>query len=130
MSRNISEGRLATVIAKLGLSTALLSSFTNNTAVVVSLIGAVKRNQQHAPSKLLIPLSYAAIFGGTLTLIGTSTNLIINSFVEDAGLPSMSFFAPTLIGLAVMLGGVLILIPLSYLLPDYDEQGQDDLPYF
>ncbi|KJR23873.1 SLC13 family permease [Vibrio navarrensis] len=130
VSRNISEGRLATVIAKLGLSTALLSSFTNNTAVVVSLIGAVKRNQQHAPSKLLIPLSYAAIFGGTLTLIGTSTNLIINSFVEDAGLPSMSFFAPTLIGLAVMLGGVLILIPLSYLLPDYDEQGQDDLPYF
>nr|WP_158118825.1 SLC13 family permease [Vibrio cidicii] len=130
VSRNISEGRLATVIAKLGLSTALLSSFTNNTAVVVSLIGAVKRNQQHAPSKLLIPLSYAAIFGGTLTLIGTSTNLIINSFVEDAGLPSMSFFAPTLIGLAVLLGGVLILIPLSYLLPDYDEQGQDDLPYF
>ncbi|KGK16464.1 SLC13 family permease [Vibrio navarrensis] len=130
VSRNIAEGRLATVIAKLGLSTALLSSFTNNTAVVVSLIGAVKRNQQHAPSKLLIPLSYAAIFGGTLTLIGTSTNLIINSFVEDAGLPSMSFFAPTLIGLAVFLGGVLILIPLSYLLPDYDEQGQDDLPYF
>ncbi|EJN6828070.1 SLC13 family permease [Vibrio cidicii] len=130
VSRNISEGRLATVIAKLGLSTALLSSFTNNTAVVVSLIGAVKRNQQHAPSKLLIPLSYAAIFGGTLTLIGTSTNLIINSFVEDAGLPSMSFFAPTLIGLAVLLGGGLILIPLSYLLPDYDEQGQDDLPYF
>ncbi|EJL6395843.1 SLC13 family permease [Vibrio navarrensis] len=130
VSRNISEGRLATVIAKLGLSTALLSSFTNNTAVVVSLIGAVKRNQQHAPSKLLIPLSYAAIFGGTLTLIGTSTNLIINSFVEDAGLPSMSFFAPTLIGLAVLLGGVLVLIPLSYLLPDYDEQGQDDLPYF
>lgn len=130
VSRNISEGRLATVIAKLGLSTALLSSFTNNTAVVVSLIGAVKRNQQHAPSKLLIPLSYAAIFGGTLTLIGTSTNLIINSFVEDAGLPSMSFFAPTLIGLAVLLGGVIVLIPLSYLLPDYDEQGQDDLPYF
>ena len=51
------------------------------------------------PSKLLIPLSYTAILGGTLTLIGTSTNLIINSFVEDAGLPSLGFFAPTLIGL-------------------------------
>ncbi len=84
VSRSISEGHLGSVIAKLGFSTALLSSFTNNTAVVVSLIGAIKRNQQHAPSKLLIPLSYAAIFGGTLTLIGTSTNLIINSFVEDA----------------------------------------------
>lgn len=130
VSSNISRGRLGTVVAKLGVSTALLSSFTNNTAVVVSLIGAIKRNQQHAPSKLLIPLSYAAIFGGTLTLIGTSTNLIINSFVEDAGLPSLSFFAPTLIGLAVLVGGVLILVPLSYLLPSYDDHGQDDLPYF
>ncbi|AEX20791.1 SLC13 family permease [Vibrio natriegens] len=130
VSRSISEGQLGSVIAKLGLSTALLSSFTNNTAVVVSLIGAIKRNQQHAPSKLLIPLSYAAILGGTLTLIGTSTNLIINSFVEDAGLPSLGFFTPTLIGLAVLAGGLLILIPLSYLLPNYDDQTQEDLPYF
>ncbi|EHU9519875.1 TPA: SLC13 family permease [Vibrio vulnificus] len=130
VSRSISEGRLLTVVAKLGFSTAFLSSFTNNTAVVVSLIGAIKRNRQHAPSKLLIPLSYAAIFGGTLTLIGTSTNLIINSFVEDAGLPSLSFFTPTLIGLAIVIGGVLVLSPLSYLLPDYDDQGQDELPYF
>ncbi|MCG9558260.1 MULTISPECIES: SLC13 family permease [Vibrio] len=130
VSRNISEGRLGTVVAKLGISTALLSSFTNNTAVVVSLIGAIKRNQQHAPSQLLIPLSYAAILGGTLTLIGTSTNLIINSFVEDAGLPSLNFFTPTLIGLAVLVGGVLILIPLSYFLPSYDDGSQDDLPYF
>lgn len=130
VSRNISEGNLGMVVAKLGFSTAFLSSFTNNTAVVVSLIGAIKRNQQHAPSRLLIPLSYAAIFGGTLTLIGTSTNLIINSFVEDAGLPSLDFFAPSLIGLAVLVGCVIILIPLSYLLPSYDEQSQDDLPYF
>ncbi|MCG9650587.1 SLC13 family permease [Vibrio brasiliensis] len=130
VSRSLSNGRLGTVVAKLGISTALLSSFTNNTAVVVSLIGAIKRNQQHAPSKLLIPLSYAAILGGTLTLIGTSTNLIINSFVEDAGLPSLGFFEPTLIGLSVLFGGMLILIPLSYLLPSYEDQNQDELPYF
>lgn len=130
VSRSLSTGRLGTVVAKLGVSTALLSSFTNNTAVVVSLIGAIKRNQQHAPSKLLIPLSYAAILGGTLTLIGTSTNLIINSFVEDAGLPSLGFFAPTMIGLSVLLGGMLILIPLSYLLPNYEDHSQDELPYF
>ncbi len=130
VSRSLSTGRLGTVVAKLGISTALLSSFTNNTAVVVSLIGAIKRNQQHAPSKLLIPLSYAAILGGTLTLIGTSTNLIINSFVEDAGLPSLGFFTPTMIGLSVLFGGLVVLIPLSYLLPNYDDQNQDDLPYF
>ncbi|KLU99760.1 SLC13 family permease [Photobacterium aphoticum] len=130
VGRQISYGGQSTVVAKLGLSTAFLSSFTNNTAVVVSLIGAVKRNQRHAPSRLLLPLSYTAILGGTLTLIGTSTNLIINSFVEDAGLPSLGFFAPTSIGLAVLVIGLLILIPLSYLLPVYDEHGQDDLPYF
>ncbi len=130
ISRSLSSGRLASVVAKLGFSTALLSSFTNNTAVVVSLIGAIKRNQTHAPSRLLIPLSYAAILGGTLTLIGTSTNLIINSFVEDAGLPSLNFFTPTLIGLSVLVGGMAILIPLSYWLPNHEDVGQEDLPYF
>lgn len=130
ISRHISSGRLGSVVAKLGFSTAFLSSFTNNTAVVVSLIGAIKRNNSHAPSRLLIPLSYAAILGGTLTLIGTSTNLIINSFVVDAGLPSLGFFAPTCIGLAILVIGVLVLIPLSYLLPHSDPHEQDDLPYF
>ena len=130
VGRQISEGKQASVVAKLGLSTAFLSSFTNNTAVVVSLIGAIKRNQHHAPSRLLLPLSYAAILGGTLTLIGTSTNLIINSFVEDAGLPSLGFFAPSILGLAVLVGGLIVLIPLSYLLPNSDDQNQDELPYF
>ncbi|RSD30427.1 SLC13 family permease [Vibrio pectenicida] len=130
VSRLLSSGKLGTVIAKLGLSTAFLSSFTNNTAVVVALIGAIKRNPTHAPSKLLIPLSYAAILGGTLTLIGTSTNLIINSFVEDAGLPSLGFFAPTAIGLAVLVAGLVVLIPLSYFLPVNGTQHEDELPYF
>lgn len=64
----------------------------------MSLIGAIKRNNSHAPSRLLIPLSYAAILGGTLTLIGTSTNLIINSFVVDAGLPSLGFLLQPVLG--------------------------------
>ncbi|MEC6799155.1 SLC13 family permease [Photobacterium sp. S4TG1] len=130
VGRQISQGGHSSVVAKLGLSTALLSSFTNNTAVVVSLIGAIKRNQRHAPSKLLLPLSYTAILGGTLTLIGTSTNLIINSFVEDVGLPSLGFFAPTMIGLAVLVIGLIILIPLSYFLPNNDDDSEEQLPYF
>lgn len=130
ISHKISKGNLATVITKLTLSTAFLSSFTNNTAIVVALIGAIKRNLTHPPSKLLIPLSYAAILGGTLTLIGTSTNLIINSFVIDAGLPSLSFFAPTLIGLAVLLVGVCVLIPMSYTLDKQKSDTEQDLPYF
>ncbi len=130
ISRHISDGQLGCAISKLGFSSALLSSFTNNTAVVVALIGAIRRNQSHPPSRLLIPLSYAAILGGTLTLIGTSTNLIINSFVVDAGLPSLGFFAPTYIGVIVLVVGVLVMIPFSYCLPDSDDGEQDELPYF
>lgn len=130
VGRQLSHGRFTAVIAKLGFSTALLSSFTNNTAVVASLIGAVKRNHTHAPKRLLIPLSYAAIFGGTLTLIGTSTNLIVNSFVVDAGLPSLGFFEFSLIGLAGFLGGMLVLISMSHRLPAHDEEEQEELVYF
>lgn len=129
VSGQLACGKLPLVVAKLGLSTAFLSSFTNNTAVVVSLMGAVKRNRHHAPSRLLIPLSYAAILGGTLTLIGTSTNLIINSFVESVGLPSLGFFTPTTIGLAVLVGGMLVLIPCCYFLPNNDLPVEDMLPY-
>ncbi len=125
----LAKGGLGLVVAKLSLSTAFFSAFTNNTAVVVSLIGAVKRNPHHPPSRLLLPLSYAAILGGTLTLIGTSTNLIINSFVESVGLPSLGFFTPSLIGLAVLGVGLPILIFLCYWLPDTDEKNGEELPY-
>lgn len=67
-------------------------SFLNNTAVVASFMSMVKNNQFHAPSKLLIPLSYFAIAGGVTTLIGTSTNLIIDSFVVQNGLPNLKIF--------------------------------------
>jgi di/tricarboxylate transporter len=130
IGRQLSTGNFTLVIAKLGLSTAILSSFTNNTAVVASLIGAVKRNNTHAPTRLLIPLSYAAIFGGTLTLIGTSTNLIVNSFVVDAGLPSLGFFDFTLVGLAGLSAGMLVLICMSHRLPDHSQDEVEELVYF
>ncbi|MBB1381358.1 SLC13 family permease, partial [Shewanella sp. SR41-2] len=109
LSQVIGKGSLFSTLAKLGISTALLSSFTNNTAVVASLIGVVRRNQAHAPSKLLLPLNYAAILGGTLTLIGTSTNLIVNSFVENAGLEPLGFFEFSQVGALVVISGLVVL---------------------
>jgi di/tricarboxylate transporter len=64
-------------------------------------------------SKLLLPLSYASIIGGTLTLIGTSTNLIINGFVQQYGYPSLGFFDFTLIGAPVFLCCLVVLVTLS-----------------
>jgi len=79
-------------LLKLGVVTAVLSALLNNTAVVASLMSIIKNNNKHLPSKLLIPLSYFAIFGGTMTLVGTSTNLIVNSFVIESGLTSLKMF--------------------------------------
>lgn len=130
ISQQLSSGSYFSVVGKLGLSTAFLSSFTNNTAVVASLIGAIKRNSNHAPSRLLIPLSYSAIFGGTLTLIGTSTNLIVNSFVVDAGLPSLGFFEFSLVGLAGFVAGMIVLMLLSPGLPDTKASQSEQADYF
>lgn len=83
--------------------TALSSAIVSNTAVVASLISTVKKNTLVNPGKLLLPLSFAAILGGTLTLIGTSTNLIVNSMWIEQGQQSFGFFdffyvaAPTLV---------------------------------
>lgn len=130
LSQVIGNSSLPMTLAKLGLSTALLSSFTNNTAVVASLIGVVRRNQAHAPAKLLLPLNYAAILGGTLTLIGTSTNLIVNSFVENAGLPALGFFEFTPVAVVIVIAGMLLLILLANTLPDRrEESGDETLPY-
>ena len=110
----------------------VLSSFLNNTAVVASFMGMILQNTKFQASRLLIPLSYAAIMGGVLTLIGTSTNLIVNSFVVDAGLPSLHFFDFLYIGLPLALLGLLYLVFISpHLLPKHGELGtQEDKKFF
>lgn len=104
------------VIRTVGFS-ALASSVLNNTAVVAAMLNAVLSNKKVAPSKLLIPLSYASIMGGTLTLIGTSTNLIVHSMLTEKGQPGFAFFDFTLVGAGVVLAGGLVLLICSRCLP-------------
>ncbi|MEC8813316.1 MULTISPECIES: SLC13 family permease [unclassified Ketobacter] len=92
----------------------VLSAFLNNTPVVATLIPTVRSwaTKIDIPSsKLLIPLSYASILGGTLTLIGTSTNLVVSSqYAELTGNEPLGLFSITVVGLPVALFGLLLLI--------------------
>ena len=102
---------------------AVLSAFLNNTPVVAMLIPAVSdwsKRYELAVSKLMIPLSYAAILGGTLTLIGTSTNLVVNGLLITAtGLPTLHMFELAWVGLPTLLVGIGFIVLFSRrLLPD------------
>ena len=117
-------------LVRLGMITSVFSAFLNNTAVVATLMSIVKNNKYHLPSKLLIPLSYFAIFGGTMTLVGTSTNLIVNSFVIESGLESLKMFDFFLVGGLITVFGILTLCLSRFLLPSYevvDEQVEEHL---
>lgn len=103
------------------------SAIMNNTPVVVVMIPVVVRLSQTLgmkASKLLIPLSYAAIMGGSLTLIGTSTNLLVDGVARTQGLEPFGIFEILPIGLVVCATGLLFLTVLGpRLLPDRDSMA-------
>jgi len=109
----------------LGRMSALVSSvsgFVNNTPLVAIMMPYVydwARKKGISPSKVLIPLSYATILGGTITLVGTSTNLVVNGFATDAGLPSLKMFDFSPVGIPLTIAGILFLVFIGpRLLPD------------
>ena len=109
---------------------ALSSSFLNNTAVVSTMLAPIRSNIHHSASRLLLPLSYAAILGGTLTLVGTSTNLIVNSMVIDAGLPPLAFFEFTIIGSLLVISCGITLFICSRYLPHNEQASTTISDYF
>ena len=92
---------------------ALISTFINNTPVVAVFIPVVIQIAQASgqnPSKMLIPLSFASIFGGTCTLIGTSTNILVSGIAEKAGVGAISMFQLTPLGLIFLAFGIAYMI--------------------
>ena len=116
----------------------VLSSFLNNTPIVTIFTPVVKRwtAAQGLPAgKFLIPLSYAAIFGGACTLIGTSTNLVVHGMILQHGGQGFTFFELAKVGVPVAVAGYLYLALLGpRLLPDtrdpFTQMGEAPKEYF
>lgn len=120
----------STSLLRIYITTGLASAFLNNTAVVATLISTVTSNPYHSASRLLIPLSYAAILGGTTTLIGTSTNLIINSLLLAEGETPFGFFDFAIFGFSVFVVCGILLFFLSPLFPTHKEEEKPSKAYF
>ncbi|WP_100615197.1 SLC13 family permease [Confluentibacter citreus] len=110
--------------------TGTLSAFMNNTTVTALVTGPVIgmcRKLNLSPSKVLIPVAFASILGGTCTLIGTSTNVAVSGYIAQAGLEPLHFFEILGIGLIFLVTGIVfILIFYNKLLPDHKEAGYNE----
>jgi di/tricarboxylate transporter len=120
VSRNIGGRQWPGVGLVLG-TVSLMSGILNNTPVVaifIPLMVDLGHRLKISASHLLIPMSYAAIFGGTLTLVGTSTNLLVSAIAEEHGLPALGMFQFTPMGAVfVAIGLVYILLLARRVLP-------------
>ncbi len=109
-----------TAIIRMMVPVALLSSFLNNTTVVALFLKVVKvwaKKLSIAPSKLLIPLSYASCLGGICTLIGTPPNLIISGMLMNDTQVELNMFSTTIPGLFCLAVGVVTILLTKRLLP-------------
>ncbi|MFI3245335.1 MAG: SLC13 family permease [Ferrimonas sp.] len=130
LGRHLFRPSYQQTLLRLSSSTILSSAFLNNTAVVATLAGIIHRQWDHFPSRLLLPLSYAAILGGTLTLIGTSTHLVLNSVLTEQGRATLAMLDFLPVGGAVAIAGLGLLVLLAPRLPDRRVEREGEPPYF
>ena len=107
-----------------------MSMFINNTtatAVFIPPILGVARRAEISPAKLLMPLAFASILGGTATLIGTSTNVAVSGYIAELGLEPLSLFELMPIGLIILAVGIVYMVLVSrFVLPDHHGESLTD----
>jgi len=117
------------MIALLVVVVAPISGFIPNTPIVATLLPVMEgwcQRRGVSPSKVLLPLSFATVLGGTITLLGTSTNLLASDVSRQLGFGSLDLFSFTAIGIPVwLLGGLYIIWASDRLLPDRGLDGDD-----
>jgi len=126
----IAGGSRAKILLCVMPVTTVISSFMNNTtttAVMMPAVLGVGRKSGISPGKVLIPLAYASMLGGTCTLIGTSTNVAASGYVASTGLRPFSMFEFLPVGAAVCVMGILYMVLAGHrLLPDTREEGYEE----
>ncbi len=116
------------LILVLMATAAFLSGFMSNTGTVALLIPAIislSRASKISPSKLLMPLSYGAILGGLLTLIGTTPNLIVSDILRENGYAPLGFFTLTPIGMILLGVGIVFMLLVGYRLMPARQSAKD-----
>ncbi len=123
---NVARGDATRLLIIMMIAIAVMSAFISSTGVVALMLPAVvslARSLRTTTSKLLIPMAYAALFGGALTLIGTPPNLLASEALREAGLPPFDFFSFTPIGLVLLVVGVLYMLIIGRrLLPEHKSE--------
>lgn len=123
-----SERRMTPLLARLLFPVTGLSAFLNNTTLVAMTIPAIldsSTRRRVSPSKLLMPVSYAAVLGGVVTLVGTSTNLTVSGLLTNAGQQPLSLFELTPVGLPIAIAGcALLVLTAGRLLPERGSMRQ------
>ncbi len=126
LQRLAARGSNPLLLAMMSLVSSV-SAFMNNTtvtAIFIPPVMGVARQAKLSASKLLIPVAFASILGGTCTLIGTSTNVAVSGYISRAGMTPVSFFEITPVGLVIVFVGIAYMMLIGRrLLPDHRDEN-------